>query len=107
MPITYTGASDSSGLVRTGVKGRNRGVRNERKRTVLAVLEPGGWMTPAMIAALARMRQDNAYSLLKRYWRWGLLRRRTDREGRLLYCLSERGRQRLRWLRLNLGKGSR
>jgi hypothetical protein len=53
------------------------------------------------------MRQDNAYSLLKRYWRWGLLRRRTDREGRLLYCLSERGRQRLRWLRLNLGKGSR
>jgi DNA-binding PadR family transcriptional regulator len=45
--------------------------------------------------------------LLKRYWRWGLLRRRIDREGRLLYAISDKGRERLKWLRRKLGGSPR
>jgi hypothetical protein len=91
-----TGKPNGGAVVRTGV-------RNQRKRAILAVLEPGGWMTPAMIAALAPA--PSVHWLLKRYWRWGLLRRRIDREGRLLYAISDKGRDRLRWLRRSGARG--
>jgi DNA-binding transcriptional ArsR family regulator len=91
--------------VRTSSKrNSNRHARNGRKRAILAALEPGGWLTPGVIAALVGMSGRNVYWPLKRYWRWGLLRRRQDRRGRLLYSLSDRGRERLRWLRRRRGR---
>jgi hypothetical protein len=96
MVIRRTGKPNGAAVVRTGV-------RNQRKRAILAVLEPGGWMTPAMIAALAPA--PSVHWLLKRYWRWGLLHRRIDREGRLLYAISDKGRERLKWLRRSGAQG--
>jgi DNA-binding transcriptional ArsR family regulator len=89
--------------VRRGIRARskrssNRYLRNGRKRAILTALEPGAWLTPGVIAALVGMSGRSVYWPLKRYWRWGLLRRREDRRGRLLYCLSARGRRRLAWL---------
>jgi DNA-binding transcriptional ArsR family regulator len=110
MAARDTKSSNSTVLVRTPVRmsskrNSNRHARNGRKRAILAALEPGGWLTPGVIAALVGMSGRDVYWPLKRYWRWGLLRRREDRRGRLLYSLSDRGRERLRWLRRSGARG--
>jgi len=108
MAARDTKSSKSTVLVRTALRTcsnrrSNRHARNGRKRAILAALEPGGWLTPGVIAALVGMSGRSIYWPLKRYWRWGLLRRREDRRGRLLYSISDRGRERLRWLRRRRG----
>ena len=40
-----------------------------------------------------------AYSYLLRLHRWGLLQRERDPRGLIIYSLTERGRDRLDWLR--------
>ena len=73
---------------------------NELKRTALATFEGGGWLNPPAWAVLVRMYPIRAaYSYLLRLHRWGLLERRRDARGLLLYRLSQRGEQRLAWLR--------
>ena len=73
---------------------------NELKRTALATLEGRGWLNPPAWAVLVRMYPIRAaYSYLLRLHCWGLLERRRDARGLLLYRLSQRGEQRLAWLR--------
>lgn len=72
---------------------------NERKRQALAIFEQRGWLnTPAWAALAGFYPVRAAYSYLARLYRWGLLERREDARGLLLYRLTARGQQRLTWL---------
>lgn len=73
---------------------------NARKRQTLELFERRGWLNPAAWAVLAGFYPIRAsYSYLGRLCKWGLLTRRQDVRGLILYRLSERGRARLAWLR--------
>jgi len=75
---------------------------NELKREALAIFDSHDWLRPPDWALLARFWPPrSAYSYLKRLWFWRLLERRRDARGLLVYRLSDRGRDRLRWLRRN------
>ena len=72
---------------------------NQRKRQALAIFERHGWLNPPAWAALASFYPVRAaYSYLVRLHRWGLLKRRRDVRGMVLYRLSLRGKCRLDWL---------
>jgi len=72
---------------------------NKLKKRALEIFERhGGWLSPPQWAVLARFYPVRAsYSYLLRLHRFGLLERH-DSTGGLFYRLSDRGRNRLRWL---------
>jgi hypothetical protein len=72
------------------------------KVEVLSIFERvGGFLTPDQVCAKLQPRPDrrSAYSYLLRLSRQGLLERNQARRGHLAYRLSDRGRQRLAYLR--------
>jgi hypothetical protein len=76
------------------------GEKNSLKIQVLRVLDRRGWLNPSAVAELVGFRaRRGMYSYLGRLHRYGLLRRRHDARGLLLYRLSDRGIARLGWLR--------
>ncbi len=74
---------------------------NELKCEALCVFENRGWIRPRDWAAWTHFRPVRAsYSYLLHLHRQGLLRRFTRGvRGRVLYCISKKGRERLTWLR--------
>ena len=79
---------------------------NSRKAQALAIVERRGRLNPSDWAVLADFYPIRAsYSYLVRLHRFGLLRRGRDARGRLVYCLSSRGRMRLNWLQRVRGGG--
>ncbi len=75
-------------------------MRNRLKIRVLAALEGRGGVNAAMLSALAGFRPVRAiYIYMRRLERWGLVRRRRPLGGLILYSISQRGRERLAWLR--------
>jgi hypothetical protein len=73
---------------------------NLLKRRALEVFENRGRMNPVLWAILVGFYPARAsYSYLLRLHRFGLLRRRNDANGMILYGLSRRGVERLVWLR--------
>ena len=73
---------------------------NTLKMRALTVFVDRGWLSPPAWAVLASFYPVRAaYSYLKRLHRWRLLDRAFDRRGLLLYRLSPRGAERLKWLR--------
>lgn len=73
---------------------------NSLKRRALAVFEHRGWLSPPAWAVLAGFYPVRAsYTYLKHLHKWKLVDRSLDRRGLLLYRLSQRGRERLAWLR--------
>ena len=74
--------------------------KNSLKLQVLQVLDRRGWLNPPAVAELVGFRaRRGMYSYLGRLHRYGLLRRRHDARGLILYQLSDRGAERLAWLR--------
>jgi len=73
---------------------------NARKRQALEIFQNRGWLNPPAWAVLAGFWPARAaYSYFLRLYRWGLLERRRDARGLLLYRLSAKGARRLEWLR--------
>ena len=77
--------------------------RNERKRAVLGFLASRA--RPATVQEIAwAIRLPYAprglYGLLSGYSHWGLIQHYRGPDGRLRFWLTDRGRQRLAWLRL-------
>lgn len=73
---------------------------NARKRQALEIFQNRGWLNPRAWAILAGAYPLRAsYSYLGRLHRWGLLKRRRDARGLILYRLSRKGEHRLAWLR--------
>ena len=73
---------------------------NLRKKQALTIFSERGWLSPlawAMLAGFSPIRA--AYSYLGRLWRWGLLHRRQTPGGLIRYRLSQKGVNRLAWLR--------
>jgi len=78
---------------------------NLLKKRALEAFEQRGWMNPILFAVLVGFYPArSSYSYLLRLHRFGLLRRKQDASGLLLYSLSKRGIQRLAWLR---GRGQK
>jgi DNA-binding PadR family transcriptional regulator len=76
--------------------------KNRLKIRVLDALQRE-WLTPPTIAATVGFSPIRAmYSYLLRLHRWGLLERRRDTRGLILYRISKRGLKRLEWLRENV-----
>jgi DNA-binding MarR family transcriptional regulator len=75
---------------------------NGRKRLTLAFLErayPHQGVRADRIAWETRFSPKRAiYAHLNRLWRWGLIQRRRDGQGLLVYRITRRGRERLTWL---------
>ena len=73
---------------------------NQLKKRALEIFAGhGGWLSPREWAVLAGFYPVRAaYSYLLRLHRFGLLERSGNSKGLVLYRLSERGRERLRWL---------
>jgi hypothetical protein len=75
---------------------------NRLKRRSLEIFNRCGWLNPAAWALLAGFDPARAaYSYLLRLHRSGLLLRRHDAHGLLLYGLSAQGSRRLQWLQEN------
>jgi len=78
-------------------------LRNGRKRVILAFLAArrGRPATVSEIAWGARLpyHRRGLYGLLRAYAHWGLVIPNRGVDGRLLYRLGDRGRERLAWLR--------
>jgi hypothetical protein len=86
------------------IPGRDRSPRfNKLKKLALEIFERhGGWLSPQEWAVLASFYPIRAaYSYLLRLHRFGLLDRETTM-GRVVYKTSERGRNRLSWLRISV-----
>jgi hypothetical protein len=78
---------------------------NARKRLILSVLErvyPKGMQADALAWKAGVFPKRAVYWRLNRLWRFGLLQRRRDWQGLLVYRISERGRRRLIWLQRRL-----
>ena len=76
----------------------NRGYNILKRRTLAVFSREGDWLRPLVFAALAEWPPSQyraAYSYLKRLHLFGLLHRRRDARGLLLYRISERGTRRL------------
>jgi hypothetical protein len=72
---------------------------NSLKRRALEVFRMYGPLNPPAWAVLAGMQPiRSSYSYLLRLHRCGLLNRDRDPRGFLIYTISERGLERLRWL---------
>ena len=74
---------------------------NARKRRILSVLEqvyPKGMRADALAWNAGVSPKRAVYWRLNRLWRFGLLQRRRNAQGLLVYRISERGRRRLIWL---------
>jgi hypothetical protein len=72
---------------------------NSLKCHALDIFVLYGNLNPAAWAVLAQMHPARAaYTYLLRLHRLGLLNRARDPRGLLIYSISERGRERLRWL---------
>jgi hypothetical protein len=72
---------------------------NSLKCRALDIFVLYGNLNPAAWAVLAQMHPVRAaYTYLLRLHRFGLLNRARDGKGLLIYSISERGRERLRWL---------
>jgi hypothetical protein len=70
---------------------------NQRKLKTLEIFESAGWLRPEAYAwKLGKFPARAAYSYLKGLWHWGLLIRR---ERPVRYRITQRGRERLAWLR--------
>ena len=75
---------------------------NGRKKLILAVLEgayPQGLRADALAWKAAVSPKRAVYWPLNRLWRFGLLQRRRDAQGLLVYSITTRGRDRLAWLK--------
>jgi len=75
---------------------------NQRKRLILAVLEqacPYGLRADAVAWKSGVSPKRAIYWRLSRLWRWGLVQRRQNAQGFLVYQITARGRRRLAWLR--------
>ena len=69
------------------------------KRYALSIYARAGWVgVPAFAAAAGYWPRRAAYTVLLRFYRWGLLERRLNRRGLIEYSISDRGRARLAWL---------
>ena len=90
--------------------GPNRGIRNQRKMALLGALEreggssfsPFGWVTAIDLWKrhfVARTSLRNIYVGLKRYSRWNLVEQGRSGSGYLIYRITEKGRERLKWLK--------
>ena len=75
---------------------------NARKRVILAVLDQAypNAVRADTVAWKAGISPKRAiYWRLNRLWRWGLIQRRQNAAGLLIYRITARGRQRLAWLK--------
>jgi hypothetical protein len=75
---------------------------NARKRLILAALEqayPHGLRADVLAWQAGVSPRRAVYWRLNRLWRFGLLSRRRDVQGFLIYRINGRGRRRLAWLR--------
>jgi DNA-binding IclR family transcriptional regulator len=70
---------------------------NGLKRNVLTHLERKGWQTEPEIALAVGYPIWSLYAYLRRLRYWGLVWER--RRSRVEFTISQRGRERLRWLR--------
>lgn len=99
---TYRNLAENRHTTETRQGNRAEGLvvrRNDLKRRVLGSMDGRGWMSPATVAVLVGMYPTRGmYGYLKRLHRWGLLDRRRDARGLLIYKLSQRGSDRLAWL---------
>lgn len=75
---------------------------NFLKCRALEIFSRYGALNPPAWAVLAKMQPvRSAYTYLLRLHRFGLLNRGRDHQGFLVYSISTRGRERLRWLQAN------
>lgn len=85
---------------------RQRGYNGLKLETLRIFAERGGWITPGAWSVLARFYPIRAaYSYLGKLWRFGLLNRRRDDRGLVVYRISRRGRTRLSWLEQQVANG--
>jgi hypothetical protein len=79
---------------------RRRGTFNSLKVLALSAFVNRGWLNPPVWAVLVGFYPARAsYTYLLRLHRFGLLDRRRDASGLIIYALSDRGAKRLNWLR--------
>ena len=80
---------------------------NLLKLRALDAFEKRGWINPPVWAALVGFYPARAaYTYLLRLYRFGLLQRKKDESGLILYSLSSRGAERLAWLRSPRGNAA-
>jgi hypothetical protein len=73
---------------------------NQLKKIVLAVFENRGWLPPQMVKVLSGFRGTAVAAYLNGLRDWGLLHRRGGYRSRtVVFRISQRGRERLAWLR--------
>jgi hypothetical protein len=78
---------------------QRRGYNGLKKHALAVFVSKGGWLNPPAWAVLAGFYPVRAsWTYLLRLHRFGLLQRRRDPRGLVLYRLTERGRRRLVWL---------
>ena len=81
----------------------NTDIANSLKHRALEVFAKHGSLNPAAWAVLAPMYPiRSAYTYLLRLHRFGLLNRKRDANGLLIYSLSVRGAERLAWFRTQI-----
>lgn len=77
---------------------------NELKQKTLEIFSRSGPIRPAEYMVRAKFYPlQGAHTYLRRLARMGLLKRAKDARGRYLYMISERGTERLAWLRSQSG----
>ena len=72
--------------------------RNEAKYETLKYIEETGFATGSEIAKFRNVTHGSQSTLLRRYWKFGLLHRGSVEGKEKVYTLSERGLNRLEWL---------
>jgi hypothetical protein len=76
---------------------------NLLKMSALEIFEKHGLLNPPMFAVLSGFfPMRAAYTYLLRLHRFGLLLRRRDERGLILYQISQRGLERLAWLKADI-----
>jgi predicted ArsR family transcriptional regulator len=79
---------------------------NDRKRLILAFLDqarPKGVRADAVAWKSGVSPKRAIYRRLNRLWRWGLIQRRRDAQGFVVYRITARGQRRLPWLTRRVG----
>ena len=72
---------------------------NETKERILSILEHGDEGTTMEIAEITGKRYENISMCCMEYFRQGLLHRRSLKGRAFAYSISQRGLERLEWLR--------
>jgi DNA-binding MarR family transcriptional regulator len=72
--------------------------RNEAKFETLKYIEEVGFATGGEISEYRSVTHGSQSTLLRRYWKFGLLHRCSGEGKEKVYTLSDRGYERLRWL---------